>query len=254
MYRFIYLSLVAALLACDTAPLEDVPYGSLTAFSNCVDGTQPCNRLDIHPVENANATVLLIHGGGWRTGDKRVAGLIDAFKARDLTVVSANYSLTEPDRPSYPQAEIDVRAALNFARGLDKPVILAGISAGAHLALLVGFQEQQPLEAIIGFWGPYDLTTFDDPRARDFLGDPSLAAVASPITYAPEVRWPVVILHSFGDQTVPFDQALELAFTLRDSGRRYAAAVHADADHGFAGWGGAQVVVDLALERVELLR
>ena len=117
--------------------LKDVAYGN-----------DPRQRFDVYAAKGlAQAPViLLVHGGGWRSGDKAMGRLIDNKVARwasqGFIVVSVNYRLL-------PQADVaaqaaDVGAALALAQqqaagwGGDRArFILMGHSAGAHLVSLL---------------------------------------------------------------------------------------------------------------------
>lgn len=105
-------------------------------------------RLDVYlPRERvATQTLFLVHGGGWRHGDKRSADFIRAKVAhwlpRGVAVVAVNYRLL-PDTPVADQAA-DVARALAFAQQqaphwqLDAGrFVLMGHSAGAHLVSLL---------------------------------------------------------------------------------------------------------------------
>jgi arylformamidase len=105
-------------------------------------------RMDVYiPADARAAPVLfLVHGGGWRRGDKAHGRLIDNKLAHWLPagfiVVSINYRML-------PQADVltqrdDVVAALAKAQSLAPSwggdasrFVLMGHSAGAHLVALV---------------------------------------------------------------------------------------------------------------------
>lgn len=128
----------AAVASITTARIvRDVPYG-----------TDPRQRFDIYaPRDARNAPVIfLIHGGGWQTGDKASADVIDNKVARWLPrgviVVSTNYRLL-PDADPQTQAR-DVARAIAVAQrevvragGNPWRFVLMGHSAGAHLAALL---------------------------------------------------------------------------------------------------------------------
>lgn len=123
--------------------LRDVPYGK--------DGRQ---RMDIYlPRHTANAPVIfMVHGGGWRRGDKGMKTVVENKVARwvprGFIFVSANYRML-PDAGPADQAQ-DIARALAAAQG--KAVswggdparfILMGHSAGAHLVTLLSASPEQ---------------------------------------------------------------------------------------------------------------
>lgn len=110
-------------------------------------GNDPAQRLDVYvPAHPTGDAVLLVHGGGWRRGDKDSREVVDNkladWSARGMVVVSVDYRLL-PDADPVTQAG-DVAAALAYAQrharewGADPlRFVLAGHSAGAHLAALL---------------------------------------------------------------------------------------------------------------------
>ena len=132
--------------------LRDVPYGS-----------DPLQRMDVYlpdafvPAANADnkntgtaarksPVILMVHGGGWRHGDKASSAVVDNkaahWLARGYVFVSVNNRLLPQANP-LEQAR-DVAQALAAAQaqarswGADPAqFILMGHSAGAHLVALV---------------------------------------------------------------------------------------------------------------------
>lgn len=117
--------------------LRDVAYGK-----------DPAQRYDVYLPPNAkNAPVIfMVHGGGWRIGDKAHDKVVDNKVARWLprgfVFVSANYRML-PARDALAQAD-DVASALAHAQkhaadwgGDARRFVLMGHSAGAHLVALV---------------------------------------------------------------------------------------------------------------------
>lgn len=123
----------------DEEELIDVAYGE--------DDLQ---TLDIYlpPSGPLNAPVLvMVHGGGWRNGDKANTGVIDTkndyFLPKGYVTVSVNYRLM-PDADPVEQAA-DVAQALAYIQtrmltwGTEPSnMIVMGHSAGAHLVAYVG--------------------------------------------------------------------------------------------------------------------
>ncbi len=96
--------------------------------------------------------IVIVHGGGWSSGDKRAniwARYPIEYASRGFVAISINYRLL-PDDP-FPAAIADVRAAVRWLRAnaatynVDPNRIGAyGNSAGAHLALMLGLAGPEP--------------------------------------------------------------------------------------------------------------
>lgn len=111
-------------------------------------GSDPAQRLDVYrkPGSQGAPVLFMVHGGGWRFGDKGAANVVKSkilrWVARGWVLVSVNYRLV-PDAYPLEQAE-DVGRALAFAQGRAKQwggdparFVLMGHSAGAHIVALM---------------------------------------------------------------------------------------------------------------------
>jgi acetyl esterase/lipase len=102
--------------------------------------------------EGRYPALLLIHGGGWQIGSPAVYQYWGPFLAeRGYVAFAASYRLAKPERPTYPQAVHDVKAALQYLRGnaselkVDPDRIGAmGNSAGGHLSALLALSGDSP--------------------------------------------------------------------------------------------------------------
>lgn len=117
-------------------------------------GPDPRQRYDVYLPAHArpDAPILfMVHGGGWRRGDKRMSNVVGNKAAywlqRGFVFVSANYRM-EPDADPLVQAG-DVAAALASVQRRAREwsadpakTILMGHSAGAHLVALLGSNPQ----------------------------------------------------------------------------------------------------------------
>lgn len=117
--------------------LGDVPYGPA-----------PEQRFDLYapPQSAAAPLILMVHGGGWRRGDKEMGRVVDNKVARwvprGIAFASINYRM-QPTAAPLEQARDVARALAALQRdagklGIDRDnIVLMGHSAGAHLIALL---------------------------------------------------------------------------------------------------------------------
>ena len=117
-------------------------------------GDDPAQRLDVYRPGGRAAPsssggmpiVVMVHGGGWRRGDKAMSGVVDHkvghWGDAGLLFVSVNYRLLPGAAPRAQAADV-ARALATVQRraaewgGDPDRVVLMGHSAGAHLVALV---------------------------------------------------------------------------------------------------------------------
>ena len=140
-------------------------------------------RLDSYsPADAGNSrktAIVLIHGGGWMTGARgMLAPLAGAFAAQGFTVVAPEYRLIP--EAAWPAQIDDITAAVRWVAantdqlGVDK-IVMAGGSAGGHLALLAtaNLQGEVPVAAVISLFAASALSP--EPRpAKGLFGAPML--------------------------------------------------------------------------------
>lgn len=138
------LCLLAALAGPGSALAAEVPL----AGRELAYGPDPAQRLDVYRPAQAHGApiVLMVHGGGWRTGDKAARGVVQAkaahWNAQGRILVSINYRLLPQADPL--QQAADVARALAYVQreaprwgGDPTRLVLIGHSAGAHLVALL---------------------------------------------------------------------------------------------------------------------
>lgn len=127
----------APVIPADVRVVRDVRYGA-----------DPKQRFDAYVPRNAPdaPAIVIVHGGGWRTGDKAGKGVVEnkvAHWSRDgIIVVSVNYRLLPNADPveqarDVARALAAVQARLREWGGDPAKVVLMGHSAGAHLVALL---------------------------------------------------------------------------------------------------------------------
>ncbi|MCK7625447.1 alpha/beta hydrolase [Streptomyces sp. RS10V-4] len=192
-------------------------------------GPHPDQVVDVYgPWPGTGPLVVLLHGGFWRAAyDRRHLSPCAAELARrGLTVALAEYRRVGAGGGA-PQTFQDVPAAVAAAAGAagpaapPRPVVLAGHSAGGHLALLAAARPGTPLTRVVAVAPVADLARahalgLSGGAVAGLLGDgPGFAgrlAAADPVRHPP-AGVPVVLLHGTADPDVPPELS-----------RRYAAA------------------------------
>ena len=136
--------------------------------TNVAYGPHRRHRLDLWRTTTTprGAPVLLyLHGGAWTFGDKREQGrpMLHEFVARGWIVVTANYRLAPRD--PWPAQIEDVTRVLAWVKknvgahgGDPSRVVVAGGSAGGHLAALLALSSEDPT------WRPADVAGVADWR------------------------------------------------------------------------------------------
>ena len=187
--------------------------------------------------------VLVIHGGGWQTGDSREFSPLNRDLAgRGYLVAAMNYRLAPHHR--FPAASEDVKQAIAYLKlhaaelGLDENrLVLLGRSAGGQLAMLAAYAGgDQAIRGVIAFYAPPDLRfsyTFPanpavlDSRGllRAYLGSdpdnmPTTYLAASPFYFVGPATPPTLLIHGGRDELVGEEQSERLAVRLAANGRR----------------------------------
>ena len=225
--------------------------------------------LDLYkpPAEQTGPLIVYIHGGAWRGGSKTEMPLKDLVSA-GCPVASVDYRLSTVAR--FPAQIHDIKAAIRFLRsrqkelGIDSSkIVVAGSSAGGHLAALVGVtngntelegtegdftRESSSVQGIVSFFGAANLTTIlaqSTPHglsvrvpALDLLlggqpdAKPELARLASPVFHIDKNDPPLLLIHGDQDTQMPVNQALELQGAYEAAGRKVRLEIIHGAGHG----------------------
>lgn len=184
-------------------------------------------QLDIYRLKSmteAAPVLIFIHGGGWSKGKRSdYLGYLLDYAQKGYVCVTVSYRLS--GAAHFPAAVLDVRAAVQWIREHSgehminpEKIALIGGSAGGHLAMMVGYANEEAehkVQAVVNIYGPADLTT-EYARNRNecinFLGysyqeRPDLYREASPRTHISPDDPPTLIFHGTIDSLVPVSQS-----------------------------------------------
>lgn len=218
---------------------KDIEYASVEGHSL---------RLDFYQTQKEELNsplVVWIHGGAWRSGSKASVP-VKHWLDHGFKIASVDYRLSGQAR--FPAQVHDIKAAIRFLRRhadsfqFDPArIIVAGASAGGHLAALVGvsngldqlegtvgkdLQQSSSVCAAVSFYGASNLNSILGqstahglsvrvPALQLLLGGqpdqvPEASRLASPITHVDEMDPPLWLIHGDADPQMPIEQSTEL--------------------------------------------
>jgi acetyl esterase/lipase len=241
---------------------HDIEYARIGALTLKLD-------LYLPPGKARTPLIVWVHGGAWRSGSKTSMPLSKLVEG-GYPIASVDYRLST--QAKFPAQIHDIKAAIRFLRGhrkelsvATKKILVAGDSAGGHLAALVGVSnrnaelegdigndraQSSDVQGIISFYGAANLTTILKqstphglevrvPALELLLSGlpetvPDLAKLASPVFHVDSHDPPLLLLHGDQDPQMPINQSLEL----QGAYQKVNAPVHLEVVHA-AGHGAA---------------
>jgi len=209
-------------------------------------------KLDLYlpnkPASEKIPCIVVIHGGGWRSGDKtRFAPIAAKLAEQGFAAACIGYRLLPEVR--FPAPVLDCKAAVRWVRanaakhGLDPDRIGAiGGSAGGHLVAMLGTSHAEPklegdggnagvssrVQAVVAMATPADMTRFAERSGTS----KELVTLISPLTHVSKDSAPMLLLHSDADKTVPMAQS-ELLLKKLQEAKVPAELVKLGASHAF---------------------
>ena len=237
----VFQSLVCQSLDAVEPQHRDLEYGRVGDRSLRLDLYQPVSVPD-----SGAPTVIWVHGGAWRAGSKSDVP-VTRWLSEGFAIASVDYRLS-PEAP-FPAQVHDIKAAIRFLRSTavqyrlnPNHFIVAGSSAGGHLAALVGVSSgvtelegkigdfdstESGVQAIVSFYGASNLQSILSqstphglsvpvPALQLLLGGqpdekPELALLASPVAHVDQSDPPLWLIHGDADPQMPIEQSHELS-------------------------------------------
>ena len=257
---------IAALFACVAALhaefKTDIVYGEVAGEKLLLDVNVPVG-------EGPFPIAILVHGGGWSSGDKKgaekpgsgadISPWFRPLTAAKFTWFSINYRLAPKYR--WPACFEDVQTAIRWVRahaaefkGDPKRIAIFGHSAGGHLALLAALQanDDTRVQAAVGY---APVTDFEQELPTRGGISPSLQGLhgigkeitpealkilreTSPIHHiqAKGGHPPFLILQGDADKSVPLQQSLNFQSRLRSFGVSCDLIIIPGAPHRLTDW------------------
>ncbi len=243
-------------------------------------GTGAGEKLTLHLARPTHSSepapgLVWIHGGGWMGGDKNFFKSM-VRKSAEAGYVSVTVGYRFAPKHTFPAQVEDVKCAVRWMRahagelGLDPERIGAvGMSAGAHLAMMLGTMDSSDglegdggwtdqsskVQAVVSYFGPVNLGILDinASPARKYLKEDAIRSIltafiggkpeehvdqlkaASPLTYVNAGDAPMLLFQGTVDDLVPYDQAFQMVSALTEVGVPGRAELIFGKGHGWFG-------------------
>ena len=214
---------------------QTLVYGKGGNRDLCLDLYEPASSV------SARTAVILLHGGGWRQGNKEMMEVFGPeLSGYGFAVLTPEYRLL--GEAPWPAQIEDVKASIRWVRanadklGIDPDKIaLQGFSAGGHLSLLAAGtpglatfagqggnpDEADDVAAVIAFFSPGEISLNPGNAGRVpatvLLGEGATeedARQISPVTYFSVGYPPTFFIHGTDDGAVPHKMSQDMFNTL----------------------------------------
>jgi acetyl esterase/lipase len=243
--------LMALLAGCTSGAAESAlpqETGVRLAVQSAPYGEGPRRSLDVYAPAQARGlpVIVFFYGGAWQFGEKaRMAFVGEALAAEGFVVVVPDYRVYPEVR--FPGFIEDAAASIkwtadNIARYGGDParIVLAGHSAGAHIAALVALDpsyaaaagyDHGAVRGVIGISGPYyHPAQFRDERLCEiFCSAPDWSTV-EPMHFVSSDDPPILLL--VGDQDAAVPPIAPFVEAAEHAGARVEAHIYPGVDHG----------------------
>ncbi|MEX0996533.1 MAG: alpha/beta hydrolase [Flavobacteriaceae bacterium] len=251
-YFLLFLLCFTFLVSCssdDTTSQEDEEIIEILEAEtrlNVTYGSHPKQVYDLYLPEGRSnektKVIVLVHGGGWTSGDKSDMTQFVTFLREnhpDYAIANINYVLAEIGVPAFPNQFLDLGRVISqlTSQQIDLQIQpqfgLIGTSAGAHISLMYDYvyDTNSQIKFVADIVGPTDFTDpfySNDPNfplALQLLTDESafpagtdFALALSPALQVSASSAPTVLFYGDQDPLVPLTNGQSLASALNAEG------------------------------------
>jgi acetyl esterase/lipase len=226
-------------------------------------GSDPQQKFDIFlPANRATGSthvIFLIHGGGWRSGDKTdLSYIIDKYQELfpGYAMVTINYRLYAAGNNKFPVQELDVKACIEYVMihradyDVSSKFAIIGFNEGAQLGLLYAYKygSSSYMPKVVADWnGQTDLVSLYNQSSSqvvkgwisDVAGNVTTAdsltyISSSPLNYVSTASPPTLILQGLTDTVTYFSQGQMLGNKLQQTGIAYTYKDYTGEGHTFS--------------------
>ena len=262
---FINLFVVVSLVSCSLNSTDDGGEAILDPLLtyeelNIVYGNNSDQVFDLYlPANRTNdtKTIVLIHGGGWTTGDKADMNGFKEFIKTQMTgyaVVNMNYRLADADNQPYPMQINDITTVIDYLANheinytISDDIGFVGVSAGAHLSLLwsYAFDTENQVDMVCSVVGPTNFTdpTYlnnNDPILQEIIDTFGIEASipfleeVSPYHRATTSAPPTILFYGGQDPLIPTTQGTDMRDKLEELNVIHEFTLYPNEGHGWIG-------------------
>lgn len=223
-------------------------------------GSHERQKLDIFLPKNRDSktkVLILIHGGGWSSGNKEDMTSLKTLIAEDINntaIINMNYRLANNNTKPFPMQMEDITSVVNFIKNnkstytISDEIGFIGISAGGHLALLwsYAFNLDSKVNMVCSLVGP---TNFIDPiylnntnpEIQNFIDifgtdlSTDYLKEISPLHQVTAASPPTILFYGGKDPLIPTSQGKDLRDKLQTLNITYDFTLYPDLGHGWTG-------------------
>ncbi|PKQ46547.1 alpha/beta hydrolase [Confluentibacter flavum] len=261
-----YIFLLFVIYSCsnkaDEDILTDVPLDPSKYYQelDVSYGNNENQRFDLYLPANRTSTtkiIILVHGGGWTSGDKSDMDAIKDIIQQDFTnlaIVNVNYRLANTNNSAYPMQIEDISSIVNYLKEnkakytISEDFGFIGISAGGHLSLLwsYAFDDFKNIKMVCSIVGPTNLTdpaylNNTDPVLQEALNsfgvntELSFLEEVSPYHQVSATAPPTILFYGGQDPLIPITQGTDLRDKLQNLGVTHEFTLYPNEGHGWEG-------------------